>query len=138
MYSLLQDRRSEHHLCSGDRGCNHISSVEVPAAVAGLVSVCGSPKAAFALVVGGCRDVKHTAAAAAAHSRGCSCGRGLRAVGGVAEGPGDQSAGQRVALKKTKKSLLAGVIRFLACKRVCPCGITHCLVGKRVVTGYEA
>lgn len=99
MYSLLQDRRSEHHLCSGNRGSNHISSVEVPAAVAGLVPVCGSSKAAFALVVGGCRGVKHAAAAvaAAAHVRGCSCGRGLGAVGGVAKRSHNQSAVQRFA-----------------------------------------
>lgn len=140
MYSLLQDRRSEHHLCSGNRGRNHISSIEVPAAIAGLVSVCGCPKAAFALVVGGCRDVKHAAAAAAAHPRGCSCGCSLRAVGGVAEGSSDQSAVQRFAWREEEKvqSLLAGVMRFVTCKKVCPFGIRHCLFGKRVVTGYEA
>ena len=80
MHSLLQDRCSDHHLCSGNRRCNHVGSIEVPAAVAGLVSVCGSPKATVALVLGSCWGLKHTAAAAAAYSGGCRCGGGLKAV----------------------------------------------------------
>lgn len=78
MHPLLQDRCSDYHLCSGDRGRNHVSSIEVPAAIAGLVSVCGSPQAAIALVLGTCWGVKH--AAAAAYSGGCRVGGGLKAV----------------------------------------------------------
>ena len=63
------------------------------------MSVCRSPKAAFAFVIGSCRGVKHAAVvAAAAHSRGCSCGCGLRAVD-ITVWSNNQSAVHRIALK---------------------------------------
>ncbi len=82
MYTLLYHRGCKHHLSPRHRWGNQFGSVEVSAAVAGLVAMCRGTKTAFSAMTGISRGVKCTAAAADACGGGGRSGLGaVRAVG---------------------------------------------------------
>jgi len=92
VYLLLHHRGCEHHFSPWHRGRNQLCSIEVPAAVAGLMPVSGCAKAAFSAVADIDWGVK--CAAAAVDTGGGRGGSGLGAVRAVNGWCCDHPAGQ--------------------------------------------
>lgn len=82
VYLLLHHRGCEDHFSPWHRGRNQLCSIEVPAAVAGLMPVSGCAKVAFSAVADIDWGVKRAAAAAGTRG-GRGGGRGRGGVGAV-------------------------------------------------------